>query len=382
MAKKTWGFSLSVIGLIVFLAVSLEGFKPADPEIPSLTSSAKCKECHQEIYDSWKNTTHALSIEDPIFKAAYMEAYLLTKGEVKFNCLSCHAPAVLINKDFDMEKDITKEGITCDICHSITKIDLADRRAPFKFESQGVKRGPMRDVLSPAHKTELSTLFKSSELCAGCHEYVNDVGVKVLATYSEWKESPYAAEGKQCQDCHMPLIAGRVVKDKIKSSKQKLVNLHDISAGHSEDQLKKALKVELKNISADKDFIVVSVDVTNVGSGHMVPTGLPKRKLALIVDVKTPKDYLSQQKIFQRIMTDDKGNEIKKDWAFLMNGVKDLFDNRIKPREKKSESFTFVRPKNDDITVSARVEYLYETMVLNPVEMRVVMAEASRKISK
>jgi hypothetical protein len=382
MASKTWRFSLSSIGLIVFLAAFLVGFKPADPANPSLTGSAICKQCHQEIFNSWKNTTHALSLEDPIFKAAYMEAYLLTKGEVKLNCLRCHAPAVLINKDFDMEKDITKEGVTCDVCHSITKIDLADRRAPFKFEIQGVKRGPLPDVISPAHKTELSPLFKSAELCAGCHEYVNDAGVKLLGTYSEWKDGPYAAEGKQCQDCHMPLIAGLVVKDKIKSSNQKLVNLHDISAGHSEEQLKKAVKVELKNISADKDFIVVSVDVTNVGSGHMVPTGLPKRKLALIVDVKTPKDYQSQQKFYQRIMADDKGGEIKKDWEYFMSGVKDLSDNRIKPREKKSESFTFVRPKNDDITVSARVEYLYETLALNPVEMRVVMAEASRKISK
>jgi ABC-type phosphate/phosphonate transport system substrate-binding protein len=42
----------------------------------------------------------------------------------------------------------------------------------------------------------------------------------------------------------------------------------------------------------------------------------------------------------------------------------------------------YVEAKNDDITVSARVEYLYETLALNPVEMRVVMAEASRKISK
>jgi len=180
----------------------------------------------------------------------------------------------------------------------------------------------------------------------------------------------------------MPLIAGRVVKDKIKSSNRKQVNLHDISAGHSVEQLKKAVKVELKNISADKDFVVVSVDVTNVGSGHMVPTGIPKRKLALIVDVKTPNEYYSQQKIYQRIMTDDKDSEIKKDWEFFRNGVKEVADTRIKPREKKSESFTFVRPKNNDITVSARVEYLYETMVLNPVEMRVVMAEISRKISK
>jgi hypothetical protein len=382
MANKTWGFSLSVIGPIVFLVVSLEGFKPADPGVSSLTSSAKCKECHQQIFDGWKNTTHALSIEDPVFKAAYMDAYLNTRGEAKLNCLRCHAPAVLINKDFDLEKGITNEGVTCDFCHSIKKIDLANHGAPFKFEDNPVKMGPLSDVKSPAHETKLSPLFKSAEICAGCHEYANGTGVNILGTYSEWKDSPYSAEGRQCQDCHMPLIAGRVVKDEVKSSNQKLVNLHDISAGHSVEQLKKAVKVELKNISADKDFIVVSVDVTNVGSGHMVPTGIPRRKLVLIVDVKTPKEYYSQQKIYQRIMTDDKGNEIKKDWEFFRSGVKEAVDTRIKPRERKSESFTFVSPKTPDITVSARVEYLYEAMVLNPVEMRVVMAEVSRKISK
>jgi len=382
MTKKAWGFSLSVIGLIVFLVVSLEGFKPADPEVPSLTSSAKCKECHQEIFDGWKNTTHALSIEDPIFKAAYMEAYLNTKGEAKLNCLRCHAPVVLINKDFDLEKEITNEGVSCDFCHSIKKIDLGDQSAPFKFESKRVKMGPLSDVISPAHETKLSPLFKSAEICAGCHEYVNSTGVKILGTYSEWKNSPYPAEGQQCQDCHMPLIAGRVVKAEVKSSNRKQVNLHDISAGHSVEQLKKAVKVELKNISADKDFVVISVDVTNVGSGHMVPTGISRRKLALIVDVRTPKEYYSQQKIYQRIMTDDKGNEIKKDWELFRNGVKEVLDTRIKPREKKSESFTFVSPRSADITVSARVEYLYEALVLNPVEMRVVMAEVSRKISK
>lgn len=382
MTKKGWGFYLSVIGLIVFLVGSLEGYKPADPDGPSLTSSAKCKECHQEIFDGWKNTTHALSIEDPIFKAAYLEAYFDTRGEAKLNCLRCHAPAVLINKDYDLEKEITSEGVTCDFCHSINKINLGDQRAPFKFENKRVKMGPMSDVVSPAHDTKLSSVFKSAELCAGCHEYVNDTGVKILGTYSEWKDSPYSAEGKQCQDCHMPLIAGRVVKDEIKSSNRKQVNVHDISAGHSVEQLKKAVLVELKNISADKNFIVVSVDLTNVGSGHMVPTGIPRRKLALIVDVKTPKEYLSQRKIYQRIMADDQGNEIKRDWELFRSGVKEVLDTRIKPREKKSESFTFVSPKSTDITVTARVEYLYEAMVLNPVEMRVVMAEVSQKIAK
>jgi hypothetical protein len=382
MAKKKVIFLILIMVLTVLFFNYIAEPKSPAPKGSTLTSSKECKECHEEIYNHWKNAMHSMSIEDPIFKASYMEAYFNTAGEAKFNCLRCHAPISLINKDYDLKKEITKEGVSCDFCHSVKKVNLNNKKNPFELEIGEIKRGPLSDVESPAHKTKPSPLFKSSELCAGCHEYTNDKGVTVLGTYSEWKKSPYAAEGIQCQNCHMPLIPGKIVKSNIKSSNQKQINLHAISASHSTEQLRKALKVEIKNINKEKDIIEVVVGVTNAGSGHLVPTGVPSRKLILLVELRTPNEYFVQQKIYQKIILDESGKKIKKDSEFFLKAARVSFDNRLRPRETRIERFAFVKPRNKKITISARIEYLYKAKVMSPTEIRVKMAEDIKKISR
>lgn len=375
-------FPLLITVFVVFFLSVLMGSKLAVSKEDSVTSSKDCRECHEEIYDHWKNAMHSMSIEDPIFKASFMEAYFNTAGEAKYNCLRCHAPVALINNDYDLKNEITKEGVSCDFCHSIKKVNLNNKDNPFEFETGDIKWGPLSNVDSPAHSTKPSSLFKSSELCSGCHEYVNDKGVKILGTYSEWKASSYAAEGTHCQDCHMPLIPGKIVKPEIKTSSQKQINLHAISAGHSTEQLRKAITVDIKTVNREGDFIEVIVDVTNTGSGHMVPTGIPARKLILYVELRAPNEYFSQQRVYQRILVDESGSEIKKECEIFLKAAKISFDNRIKPRETRTERFVFAQPRNKKVTITARMDYLYKTQVLSPTEMRVKMAEDSKIISR
>lgn len=372
---------LILISVLIVLSLSFVG-ESQSTDAPPLTSSRDCGECHEEIHNHWKNAMHSMSIDDPIFKASYMESYFNTGGEAKFYCLRCHAPIALINNDYDLKQEITREGVSCDFCHSIKNVNLDNRQNPFEIEVGDTKWGPLSNVDSPAHKTEPSPLFKSSQLCAGCHEYINEKGVSILGTYSEWKESSYPAEGIHCQNCHMPLIGGKVVNRKIPSSKQKEINLHAISASHSTEQLRKALKVEIKNIYKEEEIIEVVVGVANVGSGHLVPTGIPSRKLILFVELKTPNEYFSQQRTYQKIMRDDSGKEIKKECQVFLQAAKVSFDNRIRPKETRRERFVFAKPKNKKITITARIEYLYKTNILRPTEMRVIMAEDKRSISK
>ncbi len=382
MVEKKKIFPIMIIAFTVFFLSSILVSNSSLSKAPSIASSKNCKECHEEIYNHWKNAMHSMSIEDPIFKASYMEAYFKTAGEAKFNCLRCHAPIAFLNNDYDLKNEITKEGVNCDFCHSVKKVNLDNKDNPFEMEIGELKRGPLSDVESPAHRTESSALFKSSELCAGCHEYTNRNGVKVLGTYSEWRASPYAEEGTHCQNCHMPLIPGKTVNSEIKSSNRKQINLHAISASHSTEQLRKALKVEIRNINKEEGIVEVVVGVTNVGSGHMVPTGIPSRKLILLVELKTPNEYFSQQRIYQKIMLDESGKEIKKESEVFQQAAQISFDNRLVPRETRIERFAFAMPKNKKITISARIEYLYKTSVLRPTEIRVKMAEDVKSISK
>lgn len=359
-----------------FLGMNLKSLQPS-----SMASSETCKACHEEIYFHWKKSTHAMSLEDPIFKAAYMESYFNSAGDSKYACLPCHAPATFINGDFDLKQDITKEGVSCDFCHSIKKVDLANRDNPFEFEFGKIKRGPLAKDASPAHETQASDLFKSSELCAGCHEYTNDHGVSVLGTYSEWKESAQAKEGIQCQTCHMPLVTGYLVKPDVKVAKSKTINLHAISASHSTEQLQKALRVKIEDIYEEKDVMQVTVAVSNVGSGHMVPTGIPSRKLILSVSIQTPNEHFHQQRTYQRVVLDESGNEIKKECEVFLKSARVASDNRLRPKETRRERFAFAKPKNKKMTVTAKVEYLYRTNVLQPTEMRVKMAEDVKTLS-
>lgn len=382
MANKKVIFLILIGGLIVFFSNSVLSSKSTAKKAADITSSQDCQECHEEIYNHWKNAMHSMSIEDPIFKASYLESYFNTEGEAKFHCLRCHAPVTLINNDYDLKEEITKEGVSCDFCHSVKKVDLNNKASPFEIEVGEIKWGPLSDADSPAHKTEPSPLFKSSELCAGCHEFGTDKGIPILGTYSEWKASPYAEEGIHCQNCHMPLITGEIVKPKIKSTKQKKINLHAISASHSTEQLRKALKVEIKNIQKEEDIIEVVVGVTNVGSGHMVPTGVPSRKLILLVELRTPNEYFTQQRIYQKIMLDESGKDIKKECEVFLKAARISFDNRIRPRETRTERFAFAKPKNKKMTITARIEYLYKTAVMRPTEMRVRIAEDTKSISK
>ncbi|MEW5901370.1 MAG: multiheme c-type cytochrome [Acidobacteriota bacterium] len=380
MAKKTLWLLISMTVLTVFFFGSIKELKTGNPAKISTTSSKVCQKCHVEIYNTWKNDLHAMSIEDPMFMASYMESYLLSTGEAKSLCLPCHAPVVNMNKDFDLKMEVTKEGVSCDFCHSIKAVHLDRTENRFEFDAGGKKRGPLLKSSSPAHETEPSDLFKSSEFCASCHEYTNAHGIVILGTFSEWKNSPYVNEDVQCQDCHMPLIEGNVADPKIKVPSQKMINRHAISAAHSTEQLEKAVRVEIKNVEKDSNFIYVEVEVANIGSGHAVPTGIPSRKLILWLELRTPNEYFAQNRIYQRLLKDQAGRNVEKVLDLFQNASEVAVDTRLKPREPKSESFVFATPKNKKITITARLEYLYVANTMSPTEIRVKMAEDSREL--
>jgi hypothetical protein len=97
------------------------------------TSARVCGTCHVDIYNSWKNSLHAFSLSDPIFDAAYMQAIKEQGAEAKRVCLRCHAPMTLANADYDLELGVTREGVSCDFCHTcetqrVTKGGFAEAR--------------------------------------------------------------------------------------------------------------------------------------------------------------------------------------------------------------------------------------------------------------
>ena len=345
------------------------------------TSSLVCGKCHEAIYSKWKNSMHAQSISDPIFDLAFMQAVKESGDEAKKLCLGCHAPTVRVNNDYELKKAITNEGIMCDFCHTVKGVDLNNQENPYIVDVGEVKRSTIKEAESPAHKVEHSELHAKSEFCAGCHEFINKEGVSVIGTYTEWKEGPYSKEGVQCQDCHMPATKGLIVRPDVKNIERD-INLHDLQGGHSVEQLRKAMRVRIADAVRSGEGVTVKVEITNIGSGHMVPTGIPSRELVLQMLVKDSKGRVvsRDEKIFKKILADENGNELKKDHELFLKGKIILSDNRIKPRETKETIFYFTYPKREELSVETKLFYRYKPDVITSQEMFIEMGGDSKVI--
>lgn len=322
-----------------------------DPEV--------CGGCHERQFEGWKSSMHANAFKDPVFQAEWALGHKATDGKTLNHCGGCHTPIGIATGTVKFDPalgkhggftapDLAAQGVTCDVCHTIsgtTAVHTATGdpgNASFIMTPGRVKRATLKDSKSPFHGTEYSELHGKSAFCGNCHNIFHpDNRFPVEHTYDEWKASPYAQQGVQCQDCHMvPVdIAIRVAKEmkpvkdlanhglggRAGNSRVERDVVHDHGFVGGNTVIAEALGVEgaaqnkaeaikrLRN-AAELDFEIVpgkgganqlKVKVTNAGAGHHLPTSLT---------------FIRQLWLEVRI-TDDQGNEL------LSSGV--AKDNRV-----------------------------------------------------
>jgi len=345
------------VALCVFSQRSASGaVTTAEP----YTSAAECAKCHTAIHAYWSESEHARSATKPSFaESMRIASAAASDGEaVRRNCTSCHAPTSLVSGDYALEKPLTREGVSCDFCHTVADVDMARRGKPFTLTPGPVKRGPLEYANSPAHQTLYSPLHKTSALlCAGCHEAENSHGLKVLTTYSEWKAGPYAEIGKTCQECHMPLAPGRTVKEGLDST-QRRVNLHWMSGGTLASRLAGGLVLRIESADVGASTAQVQVSVVNNGVGHAAPGGLSSKSLVLSVGIDGGSGELVPrlERLYRRVLRDSQGREVKTVAGEFLDAASVSEDTRLKPRETRTERFTLPLSPNWRAIV-ARLEY-------------------------
>lgn len=316
--------------------------------------SYACINCHPDRYEEWTHSTHALAVSDPVFEAAYMRA-LKSGQQYREYCLGCHSPITRATKDFNLTKSISIEGVSCSFCHSVTGIENGN----YIFNQNNPMHGPYSDSKTDAHGSAYSDLLTKSEFCAGCHEFSIN-GISVYETYSEWKEGPYAAEGKQCQDCHMEAKRGEAAKN---GTSREKVYQHFWYGGHSGLFLEKAFDLNEDSIKETGDMIKVTLNITNRNVGHKIPSGFPARKVVLeftATDEKGQKIY-NDQRVYTKTLVDQYGNEVSDFWKAASIAK----DNRIKPRESRIEVFEFKVPEGSGkVETRAILRYNLEAEVV------------------
>jgi hypothetical protein len=322
-------------------------------------SAERCGACHKDIYSVWSNSVHARSVSNPVFQELYQEALEITEGKAKQLCLTCHAPTVLVTGDFELTDPITREGVTCDFCHSLKDTHLNRTRDPFELQLSSIKLGPVRDAASSGHDVAFSEFHSSSLICAGCHQYSNDRGVEILSTYSEWELYRERGGSKTCQDCHMPLVSAHIVDPRVKRIAGAFVNLHQMPGGHSRHQLTKSLRMRIVELDRHPEGLAVKIKVDNTGGGHHVPTGSPTRMVVLGVEAVAGEQRFYDERVYKKTVHDAEGNLLNRDSLLFTKGHSVASDNRIAPFEERMEEFLLPVPGNISVQVTATLTYLY-----------------------
>jgi hypothetical protein len=272
------------------------------------------------------------------------------------------------------------EGVTCDFCHTVTDVIDAQPQNGFEVQLGDTKFGPWAGIAPIGGlKFQYSQLQTDAKLCSGCHELESKNGVNVLSTYSEWKESVYPERGIQCQNCHMPETLERFVNADIRAT-NRFAHAHDFRGGHSQIKLEKAATLSITTARND-ERLVVDAFVTNEEAGHKLPTGIPTRKVVLLLTLKDENgNRLAQQKReYQKILLNERGERITsaEDMMWAAAGLES--DNRIKPKETRHDTFIFdPADRNNRYVLEAVLNYELPVTTPEPNVMLVNMARAEK----
>ena len=336
------------------------------------TPAENCGACHEEIYRQWQTSAHSQAAVDPVFWRFFERAAQERKDLSAGACLTCHSPVGSVNKEFHTTgavafpvnlSSLAKEGVTCDFCHTIPGGEYFGKNigpGVYRYGHPGdtaVKQGTHADAVTPEHATAVSKFLKDPEFCGICHKFTHPVSDVVWQdTYAEWKAGPYAREGRTCQDCHMPEYTGQ--------SATNAPTRADLSAhvfpGSRSDMIKKAASVALwagvKQTGASRSLSVKAL-VTNSGSGHLMPTGLPGiRQMWVEVEVKKaatgPVEKHREDFAIEILGGDGKP-------TMPWNAVRFGKDTRIAPRKSREVAFNlpYASPAAEPIELKATVYY-------------------------
>ena len=409
-------FLALLIMLLLFSAQSVSGRQDifdgkSMPGPDEYWPSSMCQGCHDRIYDQHQQSMHSKSFENPVFQAEYFNELLPNlKGpglvkEAKA-CIACHSPITYITagNGYIVSKDRVypgMSGVTCDFCHTIKG---------YKGEKPGNANyisAPGYQKLGPfKYKTDwhhvYSELQTKSEFCAICHNRVNHRGLEIISTFTEWKESPYAVKGIQCQDCHMNvqgfLTGGMPVYESGKAAQMNVghasyrekIYTHRFPGAHSRSQVAGAITLKIKidsPVVSPGDEIMIDVIVDNSRTGHKMPSGSAELRL-LVLELKSKigdkvitvparsnmkiemydvagqgkfdalvlrKDVPEKSRLYRAVCVDENGVQT----LFSYNASKIIFDNRLNASEVRKETYNFVVPGDANGTMEFRAYLRY-----------------------
>lgn len=228
-----------------------------------------CGTCHPAQLSDWKTALHARSM-GPGVTGQLVELWR-TDPESARLCLTCHAPLAEQQPEnraiFDAA--LQGQGVACAACH----VRRHQRFGPPRREQPPQASLPTASL--PHDGATRTPAFTTSEFCSSCHQFEADgfaLNGKLLEnTYEEWKASPAAARGVQCQGCHMP------------DRRHLWRGIHDLQMVRSGVVIDVATD---RPRYQPRDEVAARITITAPGVGHHFPTYVTPRVVvrAALVD--------------------------------------------------------------------------------------------------
>lgn len=202
-------------------------------------SANTCKVCHENHYKEWSVSQHAYAQLSPIYMAMQNKINELTSGTNGDFCIRCHTQVGMNFGESTYASNLdrhptSREGITCVVCHRVNQPygKVSGRISLVEGDIFSKVYGPTGDeelarVLENKHKYRVVTdkeesgrkihtkvghfpQLQTSQFCGSCHDVNLFNGFRLEEAFSEYKNSPAAARGESCQDCHMATIQGKI----------------------------------------------------------------------------------------------------------------------------------------------------------------------------
>ncbi len=334
----------------------------------AFSPAATCGACHAQHYAEWLDSGMGRSSELSYFLIELYRASLELRGappDDVVQCLHCHAPVAVMGmqQDLALAQDISREGVNCDVCHTVVQAHANDAPGMLTWDPKGPKRGPLpgsadapvegiAQALSPHHATAYSQVHTSSELCGACHMSLwPSNALPIDWTYAEWSRSPWAGEGKTCQSCHMPTYAGKAAPQ---GPLRPTLHRHTFPGGGDEAFVRTAASIELATYAhyAGQE---VRVRVENTGAGHAFPTGNATAPVVFleVVAANAAGDEVFRDRRDYRLIYVDADGAVTSDPSVA---VRVKSDTTLQPREPRHESF-FLPHRLSATTVRAKLVY-------------------------
>ncbi|WP_244288255.1 multiheme c-type cytochrome [Leptospira congkakensis] len=294
---------------------------------------SSCATCHKVQFQNWEKSFHAGSISSGFL----WQKEILTKEEFR-SCFNCHSPlaetkseldseyqtsGILNSKSHNFPEGIENPSILCASCHIRNQIRFGP--PPRKNPNKEITTGQL-----PHNGYVAKMEFETSEFCKSCHESKEEGiqlnGKRMMEVYSEWKMSPFAKEGIQCQNCHMP--------DREHSWK----GIHDKT--FVQNALLPSWEIKEKNGEYQ-----IRAELKSIGVGHEFPTYI------------VPKVYLRFYAIFKNNKTPILLEESTVGRVVNTSLTEEYLDTRIKPKNSHFVWFNY-KPNKELIQ-----EFLWEIEV-------------------